>query len=397
MKKTRFALQLILSLAVLGGAGVFAFILFQSAPETVPEDKQPTTKIVQVIDLIPTDERILVSAWGEVIPAREVVIQPQVSGRVMSQHESLVPGGSLSAGEEVVRIDPADYEIALIEMKAEMEEALSGFEVEKGRQIIAKREWEQLKDDLDDADINPSLALREPQLRLAEALVTQAKNEITKAELDLERTRLVAPFNSMVIEESVEVGQLVRDGGTICRLVGTDEFWVRATLPVAELTRIRLPANGKEGAHAEVYLDTGSDAVGPWDGSVIRLLSDLEKTGRMARILVEVKNPLASQVGTPLLLGSYVRVDIEAGRLNGVLTIPRTALREGNQLWLVGEDEKIRIEEPEILWTLPKAVLVKNSLKPGEKLIVSELKAAVPGMIVNPQPFKSGAKASEKP
>ena len=133
MKKTRFALQLILSLAVLGGAGVFAFILFQSAPETVPEDKQPTTKIVQVIDLIPTDERILVSAWGEVIPAREVVIQPQVSGRVMSQHESLVPGGSLAAGEEVVRIDPADYEIALIEMKAEMEEALSGFEVERGR------------------------------------------------------------------------------------------------------------------------------------------------------------------------------------------------------------------------------------------------------------------------
>lgn len=390
MKKTRLALQLTLSLLVLGGAGVLAFLLLQSAPETVPEDRKPTMKIVQTIHLVPTDERILVSAWGEVIPAREVAIQPQVSGLVVSQHESLVPGGHLSEGEEIVRIDPADYEIALTETQADMEKALSEFELEKGRQIIAKREWEQLKDDLDEADINPALALREPQLRLAEAVMTQARNDIAKAELDLTRTRLVAPFNSMVIEESVEVGQLVRDGGTICRLVGTDEFWVRATLPIAELKRIQLPAAGREGAHAEVYLDAGSDIIGPWSGTVIRLLSDLETTGRMARLLVEIKDPLASANRTPLLLGSYVRVDIEAGRLTGVLTIPRTALREGNQLWLVGEDKKIRIAEPEILWTRQEAVLVKNLLEPGEKLIVSELKAAVPGMTVSPQPFQSG-------
>lgn len=370
-------------------------VLLETAPETVPEDKQPSTKIVQVIDLVPGEERILVSAWGEVIPAREVVIQPQVSGRVISQSDSLLPGGILSAGEEIVRIDPIDYEIALTETKAEMEEALSEYELEKGRQIIAKREWEQLKDDLDDADINPSLALREPQLRLAEAMMTQARNDIARAELDLERTRLVAPFNSMVIEESVDVGQLVSTGGTICRLVGTDSFWIRATLPVSELKRIRLPGPGKEGAHAEVYLDAGNETVGPWSGTVIRLLSDLEETGRMARVLVEIRNPLAGDRETPLLLGSYVRVDIEAGRLSDVLTIPRTALREGNQLWLVGEDRRIRIAEPGILWTRRKTVLVEDLLQPGEKLIVSELKAAVPGMLVSPQPFpteESGAK-----
>lgn len=397
MKKPRFAFQLILSLVALGGAGMVAIILFKSAPETIPEDKNPTVTLVQVIDLIPSDERIIVSAWGEVIPAREVMIQPRVSGQVISQHESLVPGGHLTAGEEIVRIDPTDYEIALIEKKAEMEESLSEYELEKGRQIIAKREWDQLKDDLDEADINPSLALREPQLRLAEALMTQARNNISKAELDLERTRLTAPFNSVVINESIEVGQLVSDGGTICRLAGTDAYWVRATLPVSELNRIRLPADGKEGARAEVYLDTGSNSVGPWNGSAIRLLSDLEDTGRMARLLIEIEDPLASTRGTPLLLGSYVRVDLEAGKLTGVLTIPRTALREGNQLWLVGNDRKIRIATPEILWTRPETVLVKNLLAPGEKLIVSELKAAVPGMTVNPQPFKSGGETPKNP
>ena len=113
----------------------------------------------------------------------------------------------------------------------------------------------------------------------------------------------------------------------------------------------------------------------------------------MARVLVEIADPLAlsnspgTSGGSPLLLGSYVKVDIEAGRLMDVLTIPRSALREGGRLWLVGPDKKIRIAEAEVLWTRSETVLVRNLLKEGEQLIVSELKAALPGMAVNPQPL----------
>jgi hypothetical protein len=88
-------------------------------------------------------------------------------------------------------------------------------------------------------------------------------------------------------------------------------------------------------------------------------------------------------------------VDIEAGQLDGVLSIPRSALHEGNRIWLVGEDKRLRIAEPEILWTRPETVLVPDVRKPGERLIVSELKAAPPGMLVNPQPL--GGSASSKP
>ncbi|MCB1234710.1 MAG: hypothetical protein KDM91_06535, partial [Verrucomicrobiae bacterium] len=145
MKRARAAFQFLASLLVLGGAGSVAWLLLKTAPTTEPEDTRQAVKIVRVIDLKPTDERIVVSAWGSVIPAREVTMEPQVSGRVIAQHESLIPGGRLSAGEELVRIDPADYEMALIERKAELEEAHYESEVERGRQLIAKREWEQLK------------------------------------------------------------------------------------------------------------------------------------------------------------------------------------------------------------------------------------------------------------
>lgn len=401
MKKVKTAVQFLIALLILGGAAGAAWVLFKTAPETAAEDKKASAKIVQVIDLKPSDERIVVTAWGSVIPAREVTMQAQVDGRVVRQHESLVPGGRLEVGEELVKIDPADYEMGLVEREAELEEANFEFEVERGRQVIAQREWEQLRDELPEADTNPSLALREPHQKLAEATVTKAENAIERAKLDLERTSVTAPFNSMVVEENVEVGQLLSSGSDICRLVGTDRFWVRATLPMADLKRIRLPEGEKPGAVADIHLDTGNGHDEPWSGSVVRLLADLETAGRMARILVEVEDPLDlnadedAEGRTPLLLGSYVRVDIEAGRLTGVLTIPREALREGNRLWLVGPDKRVRIGEPEILWTREETVLVPNVLEPGEQLIVSELKAALPGMEVNPQPLDSEEDSDE--
>ncbi len=292
MKKIRATLQIVFGLIFIGGAGFVAWILMRTAPETVPEDKKESVKIVQVVTLKPGNERILVTAWGTVIPAREVTIRPQVGGRIISQHESLVPGGILKAEDELVRIDPLDYELVVTERKAEFEDAQLELEVEKGRQIIAKREWEQLRNELPGADMNSSLALREPQLRRTEAMMTKAQNAIDQAELDLKRTVVTAPFNCMVVEESVEIGQLVEKGDTIGRMVGTDSFWVRATLPISDLKRIRLPSKGKEGASAEILIDTGGKEESVREGTVVRLLSDLESTGRMARVLVEVEDPL---------------------------------------------------------------------------------------------------------
>lgn len=397
MKRIRIAITSLVALLVLGGAGFISFILIKTAPKTEPEEEKQAAKIVRVTELVPTNEKIEVDAWGTVIPAREVTMRPQVGGRVVEQHEALEPGGKFKEGDLLAKIDPSDYKLDIIERKSDLTEAEFEFELEQGRQKIAQREWEQLRADLPDSDVDPSLALREPQLRRTQAMIDKAQSSIDRAELDLSRTEVMAPFNGMVIEESVEIGQLLDAGDDICRLVGTDTFWVQATLPMADLKRIRLPENGEDGAHAEIHLDTGNGEIEPWEGKVVRLLPNLEETGRMARILVAVEDPLGllSKDRPPLLLGSYVRVEIEAGRLEGVLSIPRVALHEGNRLWMVGPDNRIRIAEPEVLWTRPNTVLVPDIREEGERLIISELKAAPPGMEVNPQPLEQEKKSTD--
>jgi multidrug efflux pump subunit AcrA (membrane-fusion protein) len=218
----------------------------------------------------------------------------------------------------------------------------------------------------------------------------KAINDIEIAQLQLSRTVIQAPFNAMVIEESVEVGQLLSPNSTICELVRTDEFWIVVTVPFSQLKWVRFPEAGRPGAEARVILDTGDGESTVWKGRVIRLLSDLSPLGRMARVIVSVVDPLglsqSSEDKLPLLLGSYVEVKIDAGNLEDTLTIPRAAMREGNQIWVVGDDGLLKIRPATVLWPEKETVLISNTLDKGDQLIVSNLRVALPGMKVSPQP-----------
>ncbi len=381
---------LIVILMILAFSGCVSLLLIWTGPETTPEDKISAAKIVQTIPLSPQTRSITVSAFGSVVPARKVVIKPQVTGQVVWQSESITIGGHVKEGDELIRIDPNDYELALAEVKSNFEQARFEREVESGRQVIAEREWNELQSDLDVEEVNKSLVLRKPHLRRAEALVEKAKNDIKIAELQRSRTIITAPFNAMVVEESVEVGQLLNPGSDICELVGTDEFWIQVTIPFSQLKWVQFPENGQPGAEAQVILDTGNGESATWKGRILRLLGDLDPLGRMARLVVSVTDPLnlSRKTGSqfPLLLGSYVEARIDAGQLEDTLRIPRAALREGNQIWVVGDDHLLKILSADVLWPEKETVLISNNLKEGDQLIVSDLQVALPGMVVDPQP-----------
>jgi hypothetical protein len=204
-----------------------------------------------------------------------------------------------------------------------------------------------------------------------------------------------------VVEESVEVGQLLDPGSKVCELVGTDAFWIQVTIPFSQLKWIQFPTEDRPGAKANVILDTGDGASPTWTGRVIRLLSDLDPLGRMARLLVSVTDPLvlhpADRGHLPLLLGSYVKVEIDAGELKDTLSIPRAALREGNQIWVVGDDHRLQIYPATVLWREKDTVLIANDLDTHTELVVSDLRVALPGMEVAPLPAASVAKRTTDP
>lgn len=325
-------------------------------------------------------ERYTVPGQGVVQPARRVVLQPQVGGKVVQVNDALVPGGLVEAGELLFRIEPDDYELALESAGTRLAEARAQLALEQGRRRVAEREWRLFEDERDEA-ADAALALREPQLAVAEAQVAAAAAQIRQAELNLARTRVTAPFDAVVLAENVDAGQTLSPQSQAATLAATDEAWVQAAIPVERLAYIDLPdADGAGGSPAEVRYDGGTETVAR-HGRVLRLLGDLDPAGRLARVLIAIDDPLALETaGLPLLFDTYVDVEIESGRVLEVVPLERAWLRPGDRVYVYGEDGRLDIREVEVGWRTPGQVMVTGGISAGERVVTSPLASPVAGM-----------------
>ena len=384
----RLLVKGLLPLAVLGGTAWVVRTLYLTRPDVARENVPPPAPIVAVLELEQRDHQITIEAYGTVVPARRMMLQTQVSGRVISHHPSLAPGGVLAQGVEVIGIDPTDYELRLIQAEVALSSAKAAYELEQGQQVVAAKEWALLKDEIEAPQEMEDFALRRPQQRRAQAEVEAAENRVALAHLDLGRTVVRAPFNALVLDESVEFGQLISPQDEVAELVGTDQFWVRVAVPYDVLSRIRFPRGPDQpGSAAEVFVEANSGR--PWarQARVLRLLGDLSERGRMARILISIDDPLCLSddhppEDMPILLNSYVRVVIDAGTIEKVVEVPRIALRENAKVWIRDAEGLLRIQGVDIRWRQPDSVLVADQFGPNEQLIASRLAVVVPGMRV---------------
>jgi hypothetical protein len=199
----------------------------------------------------------------------------------------------------------------------------------------------------------------------------------------------MAPFNAFVQKEQVDVGQLVGPQMPIATLIGTDEFWIQTSVPVAKLSWMNLPSKDRPtGAQARIVHQSGSGIPGiERRGAVIRMLSDLDPKSRLARLIVKVSDPLEQNTAPeerkgPLLLGSFVHVVLTGKKLKGVSRIPRRALRDDRHIWVVGRDSTLHIRAVSVLWRTRDYVLVQEQFGAGDQIVVSTLSPVVSGMKV---------------
>jgi len=371
--------------ALLLGSTFAAVRLVATGPRIERRPRPVAPTLVEVTSVTFTEEPVHVVAMGTVIPARETQLQPEVGGRVVELNPRLVPGGLFRAGEVMLRIEPDDYQAVVLEREAQLAQARLDLKVEEGRHTIAEREWALLGAEVPAEAAARELALRTPHLTRARAALKAAEGALQRARRDVERTAVRAPFNAVIREENVEVGQLLSPQTPIARVVGTDEAWVQVSLPLDRLAALALPdAAGRGGAAARIlYEPDGVRVERP--GRVVRLLADLDPVGRMARLLVAVQDPFGLEGdgpagGLPLLLGTYVRVEIEGRRLSRVVRLPRDAVHEGDRVWVMGPDGRLEIRKVEVAWRSETSVLVRRGLRNGERVVVSGIANPLPGM-----------------
>ena len=382
----RKVITLFVCLLILGVGIAVATYFKRTAPKARKRPPITMTPLVQAKRIYPGTHRVKVPAMGTVIPAREMILKTQVSGEIVAVRPEFVEGGILDEGDEILRIEPADYELKAVQKQSQVADATYALKMEMGYQDVAKREWELLKGSKPASAIDVELALRKPHLEKARADLAAAEAQLEQAGLDLARTKISAPFNAIIRTKSVEKGSYVSTQEQLAELVCTDEYWIQVSIPVDRLKWISIPKSaGEKGAKVRISYRNGSEL----PGRVIKLMGDLEKEGRMARVLVCVKDPLGLKTPgrdrPPLIIGEYVSIEIEGRQLDSIYAIPRTALRDNASVWIAKNDGKLEIHDVNTVWRNAQTVLVRDGLKPGDRLIISNLPAPVDGMAIKVQ------------
>ena len=377
--------RLLIVAALLGAAGYGAYYFMTNRPTAQRRPPQSEATLVEVRPVAREDTRLRIDVKGIVVPTRTITLSAQVNGRIVEVSPGFVPGGRFQQGEQILQIERDDYEYTVAQRQSSLTKAEAALRLEMGQQAVAQREYELLGELAGEED--EDLLLRGPQLETKKAEIAAAQAALDEARLNLRRTSVKAPFNATVQSRSVDLGAYVGPGAALARLAGTDTFWVEVSVPLDEIRWVDFPeAQGEGGSAARVYHapSWGPDAYR--EGRVARLLTALEPQGRMAQVLVEVADPLdlesPAESRRALLLDSFVRVEIIGRQLRDVVRLPRTALHEGNRVWVMGEDNKLAIREVEVAWGGEDHVYVSEGLDTGMRLVVSDLAAPVRGMLL---------------
>lgn len=381
--------KVLVPLAIVAGGGATAAVMIKSAQSADPAPPAVEPPLVEVVSLSYAPGKPIVTGTGVVEPARQVSVSPEVAGRVKSISPSLVVGGRFEQGEVMARIDDRDYRIAIRQQRNQVKQAQLELEVEEGRSNVAQREWKLLSDGGTALDGELGrLARREPYQEAAKMGVDAARSGLERARLDLSRTVIKAPFNATVIDESVEVGQVVSSNGPLATLVGTDEIWIRVSVPVESLRLIDVPSLGAScGSKARVTQVLGDGESAEWTGEVIRLVNELDPESRTAQLLVSVPDPFDPEPGgLPLLPGAFVNVQIDGPALADVIRVPRVALVDGSSVWVVGAEDRIDKRSLAVSWGDDDSVYVTSGLEAKDRVVTGGLSLPLEGMEVRPRP-----------
>ncbi len=383
--------QVLLPLVVLGSAAALAAWFIKTKPAPKKQKHQESASVVETLVATAGSHNVSISAMGVVSPVEDIVLQSEVTGLIVWKHPNLVPGGMVNKGETLLRVDARNYEVAVKQQQAALEKAKVEYELELSRTEVAAEEWGMMRAGVRDNEGVPvrsnALALREPQLRAAKAAVQAASNALFRAHLDVERTQIVSPFDAVVLAEFVDRGQLVSPQTRLAELAGTDAFRVEAFLPVQDLQWMKRPDDhGAGGPAATVLHDVGTMEPLRFEGVVTRVLGNLDPAARMAQILVRVEDPLrlaaagSDKRTAPLLSGAYVQVVIEGVRVDEVVDLPGSVIREGNRVWVMNAESRLEIRDVEVIRRQGGRALVKHGIADNERIVSSHISSPIPGM-----------------
>lgn len=401
-----------LPLLVLGLAGSYYRHLINTKPEPPQHEVPPVITPVEATRLKPQTYQVMLESRGTVQPRTNTTLIPEVAGTIIEISPSFQEGGFFEKGDLLLKIDPLNYETAITVTKAALAQAETVIEEEKARAVQAVENWKRLGKTGKPGD----LVLRKPQLAEANARVAAARADLIRAERDLKRTEIRAPYAGRVLTQEVDVGQYVSPGTTLGTCYAVDYVEIRLPLTNRQLAFIKLPESFRNESSdkpkkplSEVTL-TGSIGAqtAEWKGKIVRVEGAIDERSRQLFVVAHVDDPYKKNAADrpPLKIGLFVHASIKADQLDDVFILPRKAVRAGNEVILIDEENRIHRQFTQPIWSDENSVIIPankdDDLEAGEIICLTPIAFPADGALVSPTidgipPKETKAKKTGRP
>ncbi len=354
-------MKTLLTLLILLGACIITILLFVFKPEAnevAPE--RPITNI-EVIEVQPQTIQLTVKSQGTVLPRTESELSAEVSGRIIEVADNFRAGGTFRKGDMLLRIDPADYEAAAAAQAAELANAELALAQEEAQAEQAAADWAALGE-----GEASDLTLRKPQLAQAQARIESARANLKRAERNLARTQIQAPFDGRVLSTSADLGQYVSaaPAAPVARIYATDRAEIR--LPVT--TREAELLETKDRRQRFVRLQKTNATNSPtWVARFVRMEATIDPNSRLLYAVAELEDPFApnKQNPEPLRRGQFMTAEIEGRTISDAYVLPRYALRGSDTVYVLTDAGTLKTRKVDIIQSDAQQVIVASNVSSG--------------------------------
>jgi RND family efflux transporter MFP subunit len=381
---TEMKKYLVPALIVAGGLGV-ALLLSLATPE--PEQKTPERPVllVDAIRAVSRSADTVVRTQGTVSATTRTVLVSEVTGIITDSSPAFVVGGYFKKGDLLVKIDDRNYIAEVKRAEAAVASAKTQLAKESGLAEYALDDWERANQSVTNTTLASDLTLRKPQLIEAQANLEFAEADLLKKQDDLLRTEIRGPFDGIIEEKNVDLGQFVTTGTNLGITFGIESVEVRLPISIPELDYLELP-DPLHPDRTDKLNVTLSTVVGEskksWQGKIVRTEAVLDKKSRVLYVVARVAHPyLRGPDGwdAPLRIGTFVDAVIEGKLLEDVVVVPRSSLRPGNQVWIIDEEQQLRMQDIDVVRADEKSLYVSTGVSDGQLICITSLENPLPG------------------
>jgi len=380
--------RIVIPVGIMLGCILFAALLLrtptvveEAAPEIIPVS-------VRVAEVRAETIRLSVESQGKVQASQVASLSAPVAGPVEWISPAMEAGGFVAEGETLLRLESADFETAKARSMAAMQQA-------QAEATFASNELNRL-DELAEKRLASDAQLQDAK-RAAEvnaARLADAQASYRQAELDLDRVNIRAPFDAVVQSRDVELGQYVSRAQSVAVLLGANEVEVRVPLAIRQLGYLDVPLGMRGELSAERAPDVklkgfyGGEEYS-WSGKLVRTEAVIDANSNTVQTIIRVVQPdgdasARKDAEIPLPIGLYVQATIQGRLVDDLISLPRSVIRNNNQVLVVDGENKMYYRDIEIYRLEEDRVLISGGVLPGEFICTSPIQAVVNGMSVQP-------------